>query len=267
MATARATEERLRSWLDGNQPERERLCAAILRLDSRFSRITLRRPKGGRDRGRDLEAVFEDGRLAFGAVSFVNGANDSDTQKRRIKGKFRKDLQSGLKARPDLKVFVFFTNIDLTPGDLTELRSHAAAIGGVTAEIIYRERMLSALQTPAGFAARYQHLDLKMSEEEQVAFFRDYGEQLQSLIARRFTDIDHTLERVEFLADKSSPLHWLQAVLTLDREYDLSAIEPFRVLLQFRRGEACLANLHSASPPRMPRSILAMSGHMGTVFT
>lgn len=233
MATARTTEERLRNWLDGNQAERERLCAAVLRLDSRFSRIMLRRPKGGRDHGRDLEAVFGNEQYAFGAVSFVNGANDSVDQKRRIKKKFRQDLEAALKARPDLKVFVFFTNLDLTPAEVTELRERAASMGGVVAEIIFRERMLMALQSPSGFAARYQHLDIKMSEEEQVAFFRDYGEQLQSVIARRFTDVDRSLERIEFFADKSSPLLWLQVVLTLDRQYDLSAIEPFRVLFQF----------------------------------
>jgi hypothetical protein len=92
--------------------------------------------------------------------------------------------------------------------------------------------------SPAGFAARYQYLGLinKMSDEEQVAFFRDYGEQLQDVITRRFTNIDRSLEGIEFFADKSSPLLWLQDILTLDHEYDLSAIEPFRVLFQFCRG-------------------------------
>src|SRR5258706_4183913 len=100
MATAHDTDERLRHRLDSSQEQRERLCAALLTLDSRFSRITPRRPKGGRDLGRDIEAVFENRQRAFGAVAFVNGANDSTAQKRRIKSKFRDDLKSALKHQP-----------------------------------------------------------------------------------------------------------------------------------------------------------------------
>ena len=235
MSTACFTEERLRSWLDANQQDRERLCAAVLSLDPRFSRVESRRPKGGRDQGRDIEAVFENDRPAFGGVAFVNGANDSSAQKRRIKRKFREDLRAAQSHKPDVKVFVFFTNLDLTPSEVVELQDHARSKGGVVAEILHRERMRMALDSPPGFPFRYQYLGIKMSDEEQVGFFRDYGEQLQALMTRKFTDLDRSLERIEFLSDKASPLHWLQAVITLDHEYDQAELAPFRVLFQFRR--------------------------------
>lgn len=235
MATAHDTDERLRHRLDSNQEQRERLCSALLSLDARFSRIVPRRPKGGPDKGRDIEAVFEGRRLAFGAVSFVNTANDSTSQKSRIKRKFRADLTSALNHKPDLDAFIFFTNIDLTPAEIEELTNNVSVNGKLIVEIFYRERMRMALDSPAGFGFRYQYLDIKMSEDEQVAFFAEFGDQLQNLIARKFTDLDRSLERIEFFADKTSPLNWLQAVITLDQEYELSALVPFCVLFQFRR--------------------------------
>jgi len=48
------TEERLRSWLDSKQVDRERMCLALLTLDSRFANPKLRRPKGAPD----IEVAF-----------------------------------------------------------------------------------------------------------------------------------------------------------------------------------------------------------------
>jgi len=52
------TEERLRSWLDSKQVDRERMCLALLTLDSRFANPKLRRPKGAPDGARDIEVAF-----------------------------------------------------------------------------------------------------------------------------------------------------------------------------------------------------------------
>jgi len=52
------TEERLRSWLDSKQVDRERMCLALLTLDQRFANPRPRRPKGGPDGARDIEVVF-----------------------------------------------------------------------------------------------------------------------------------------------------------------------------------------------------------------
>ena len=71
------TDERLKSYLDTNQLHREQLCRAILAIDKRFSDVRPRHPRGGPDGGRDIEALFRDESLAYGAVGFVNQANDS----------------------------------------------------------------------------------------------------------------------------------------------------------------------------------------------
>ncbi|MEK7404063.1 MAG: hypothetical protein AAB225_03050 [Acidobacteriota bacterium] len=235
MTTPRLTDERLRFGLDSNQEDRERLCAALLSLDRRFSEIKPRRPRGGPDQGRDPEALFENRLLAFGAVAFVNGANDSDAQRRQVTKKFHADLRSALKHKPDLGLFVFFTNIDLAPTEIGVLENDASTKGNLAVEIFCRERMRLALDTASGFAFRHQYLGIKMSDEEQATFSTEFGDDLHRLIARKFTDIDRSLERIEFFADRPSPLIWLQAVITLDRPSEPCELAPFRVLFEFRR--------------------------------
>ena len=64
----RQTEERLRHHLDSNQVMRERLCLAVMPLVGPYTRERPRRPKGGPDGGRDIEAIRE-GRPSCGAQS------------------------------------------------------------------------------------------------------------------------------------------------------------------------------------------------------
>lgn len=103
------TDQRLKNYLDTNQLVREQLSLAILALDKRFSEVRPRHPRGGPDGGRDIEANFKKDQLTFGAVGFVNGANDSDGQKQDIKKKFRDDLKAALAAMPKPQVFIFIT--------------------------------------------------------------------------------------------------------------------------------------------------------------
>jgi len=107
------TDERLKSYLDTNQLHREQMCRAILSIDKRFSDVRPRHPRGGRDGGRDIEAVYREEQVAFGAVGFVNQANDSGEQKKTIKGKFQSDLDSAVAVDKKPNAFVFFTNINL----------------------------------------------------------------------------------------------------------------------------------------------------------
>ena len=81
MSTVRFTEERLRTWALA-QEERERMCLGILSLDPRYSNVKPRRPKGGPDGGRDIEAVFSDRTLVWVGVGFRNNAIDSTEDKR-----------------------------------------------------------------------------------------------------------------------------------------------------------------------------------------
>ena len=107
------TDEKLKSYLDTNQLHREQMCRAVLAADKRFSDVRPRQPRGGPDDGRDIQAIYREDQTVFGAVSFVNQANDSNEQKKTVKKKFFKDLLSAISADKDLKVFVFFTNINL----------------------------------------------------------------------------------------------------------------------------------------------------------
>jgi len=217
MATRHETDEHLRHRPDSSK-QRERLCTDLLSLDKRFSQVRSRNPKGGPDQGRDIEAIFEGHSLAFGAVGFIDGANDSASHRRQIKKKFRDDLASALRHRADLDVFVFFTNVALTPTDQDELRSAARGIKcNIVVELFTREQIRAALDTPMGFGLRLRHLDIELSKSEQASFFAAYGEEIQATIARKFTDLDRSMARLEFLADKPSPLTWLQAVVHLKR--------------------------------------------------
>jgi len=128
MSTPRLTEERLRTWII-NQDDRERMCLGILALDARFSNIKPRRPKGGPDGGRDIEAVFDGRKVVWGAVGFRANVIDSDEDRKWVKAKFEADLESAMKINPELWGFVFFTNIDLKPSEITKLEQFAREKG------------------------------------------------------------------------------------------------------------------------------------------
>jgi hypothetical protein len=206
------TDERLKSFLDTNQLAREQLCLAILAADKRFSEVRPRHPRGGPDGGRDIEAVFRGGQRTFGAVGFLNQANDSDEQRRQIKSKFDDDLESALAA--DLKpvVFVFFTNINLTVGQKDELSERARARGLLHCEIFDRERLRITLDSVDGFAIRFQLLGMELSGAEQASFFARWGGEIQSVISTGFQSVERTLERILFLQEASDVLNILTVI-------------------------------------------------------
>ena len=126
----RLTEERLRYHLDSNQVMRERLCLAILPLLGPDTQERPRRPKGGRDGGRDIEAVFQGSTVISGRESgFRNGGGNDNVARREAEEKFDADLSCALSENPGLQGFVFFTNVDLTPGIIEQLKSSATARG------------------------------------------------------------------------------------------------------------------------------------------
>ncbi len=205
-------------------------------FDKRFSQVRSRNPKGGPDQGRDIEAIFDGRSLAFGAVGFIDGANDSASHRRQIKKKFRDDLASALKHRVDLDVFVFFTNVALTAADQDEMERAARELKRtLVLELFTREEIRAALNTPKGFGLRLAYLDIEMSKSEQTSFFATYGEEIQATIARKFTDLDRSMARVEFLADKHSPLTWLQVAVRLKRSCKPSDLGAFRILVELQR--------------------------------
>src|ERR1700730_5951041 len=149
------TDIRLRSWLDANQRDREQMCRSVLPLDPHYSDVRPRHPAGGPDGGRDIEAVFNGDRTAYGAVGFHNSANDSDEQKKRMRTKFSNDLASALAAKSDLKVFAFFTNLHFTMGEQSEMKDEARQGGIEHCDILDRERLRIELDSPGGFFIRF----------------------------------------------------------------------------------------------------------------
>lgn len=211
------TIERLKSWLNGNQPRRERMCAQILAQMDGYSNIHLRRPQGGPDGGRDLEATYRRNQTIFGAVGFKNDANDSAENKAWARNKFAEDCRKALKSNPSLHGFIFFTNVDLTPTEESNLKQIALNEGLAQVEIIARENMRLYLDGPSGLSTRYQFLDISMSDEEQKVFFQTYGSRLEDIILNRFGYIEEKIERLEFLSESSFPVDRIGLVLFFAR--------------------------------------------------
>ncbi len=222
------TDQRLRNYLDTNQLARERLCLALLLIDERFSDVKPRHPRGGPDGQRDIEGVFRGSQRAFAAVGFQNHADDSAEHRRRAMQKFEADLSAALEAAPGLEVFAFFTNVDLTIADRTDLENSARGKGIKFCEIFHRERIRILLDSPDGFSVRFQYLNIPLSEAEQANFFAKWGDDIQSVISTGFGKLESTLNRLQFFAEAALPLSHVTIILDLDREYTASEIGHFR---------------------------------------
>jgi hypothetical protein len=239
MSDSRVTEERLRSWLDSNQVQRERLCAQLLPLLGTYSHVEPRRPKGGPDGARDLQALYNRELQVWGAAGFRNSAKDDNEDKKWARKKFNDDLQAALDENPALKGFVFFTNLDLTPGEQEELKSHAKSKGIGHVEVFIRERMRLALDSIEGWGYRLQFLELEMTREEQLAFIERYGTRLESLLERQRQElneqrreVDNKLARIEFMHDCWKPTVEAMFSVNLDRPYTAEELGHFRILLR-----------------------------------
>ena len=224
------TTQRLKDQLNSNQAGRERLCAALLSIDKRFSSVTPRHPEGGRDGGADMDAIFLPGQKAVGAVGFVNNANDSAGQKKTIKAKFLEDAKSARKQADPPSAFVFFTNINLTVGEKNTLKKKATKLGFEEVDIYDRERMRLALDNVDGLAARLQFLDIPMSPSEQATFFAKWGDDVQSVVATGFQRVERTLNRLLFLQESEDALSELTVIYELDRAYTQTELGHFRAL-------------------------------------
>ncbi len=225
------TDIRLRSSLDANQRDREQMCRSVLALDPHYSDVRPRHPSGGPDGGRDIEAVFDGDRAAYGAVGFQNGANDSDEQKKRIRAKFSSDLASALAAKPDLKVFAFLTNLHFTMGDQSEMKDEARKGGIEHCDILDRERLRIELDSPSGFFIRFQHLAIPLSEAEQASFLARYGDRIQEVVSTGFQRIERTLGRILFLQEAADVLDGICVRFQLKKSYSADEIGHFRAFV------------------------------------
>jgi hypothetical protein len=228
---ATETDMRLRSWLDSNQRDREQMCRAVLALDERYSDVRPRHPHGGPDGGRDIEATYEGGREAYGAVGFANGANDSDEQKKQIRKKFSDDLRSALRANPQLKAFAFLTNLHFTMGEQDAMKKEAKKAGIEHCDVLDRERIRIELDSPSGFFIRFQYLSVPLSEAEQASFLSRYGSQIQDVVTTGFQRVEKTLNRLLFLSESADVLDALTFRFVLKESYPASAIGHLRAFV------------------------------------
>jgi hypothetical protein len=215
----RQTEERLRNYLDQNQVFQERMCLTLLPLLGPFTAERPRRPKGGPDGGRDIEAVREGTLAVWGAVGFKNGGGADASSRGWVTRKFKADLDRALKENPDLPGFVFFTNVDLTLGQKEKLTRHAHELRLKFVEIYDLERLRHVLDSPEGLLARLQYLDIPMSATEQAALVGKFGGQLQNAVTARFDRVEQTLARMDQFLDLQKPIYRLDlyAALTSPR--------------------------------------------------
>jgi hypothetical protein len=225
------TDIRLRSWLDANQRDREQMCRSVLAVDPHYSDVRPRHPAGGRDGGRDIEAVFNADRVAYGAVGFHNGANDSDEQKKKIKAKFSSDIRSALAAKPDLKAFAFLTNLHFTMGEQSEMKAEARKSGIEHCDILDRERLRIELDSPGGFFIRFQYLGIPMSEAEQASFLARYGDRIQEVVSTGFQRIERVLNRILSLQEAADVLDGVVVLFLLKKNYPADEIGHFRAFV------------------------------------
>jgi hypothetical protein len=231
MSDTRLTEERLRTWVLG-QYDRERMCAGILSLDRRFSNVKARRPKGGPDGARDIEATFENRETVWGAVGFRASVTDDNEDKKWIEAKFKADLKAAKSENVSLRGFVFFTNIDLTPAEERDLVTHARGEGMEVVEVFNREALRLVLDSPRGLGLRFQHLGIPLSEAEQQSFFAEYGDALQRVVQEGFGAIDERLRRIEFFHDCSKPLLGGSIAVHLKQECTPEQLGHFRFVAE-----------------------------------
>ena len=232
MDSVKLTHERLRTALNSDQASRERLCLSVLSLDRNYTDVKPRRPEGGPDGGRDIECL-RNGQPCFGAVGFQNNVSDAPQEIRSAKKKFKDDLKSALKAKPDIHAFVFFTNVDLIPGEVKQLVEWGEKKGVSFIDIYYRERICLALSNPEGLAFRYQYLSIKLSDEEQASFFSRFGSDIERLVRGGFDSIERKIDELAFENWKNGYLKNLKLKLYLrDNEEGIGVKnEHFRVLL------------------------------------
>lgn len=254
----RDTDERLRTW-DLTQADRERLCIDVLAVDPHYSDTRPRRPRGGPDGGRDIEAVYNGFTPACGAVGFRTPADDSPTDHRWAMAKFRTDLQAALSAVPGTRHFTFFTNVDLTPSEQQDLVSEARR-SGVTTDLYYRERIRSVLCRPEGVLIRARYLKIPLTEEEQFALFDRFGEAVA--LATRHTEeqLSTQFGRIEFNTRRPLPVQDCEFSVGLRTPLTATEIGTYGVVLEIfdpRAEDASrlyLANLadHMLETPPAP---------------
>ena len=203
---------------------------AIIKTDKRFKDVHPRHPRGGPDGGRDIQAIYE-GKEVFIAVGFLNSANDNDKDRKKTIRKFKSDLKRAKEECKDLQNFIFITNVNLTITQKRKAIEHARDKGIYLCDIYDRERLRIILDSPDGFAIRYQYLGISLSEAEQAAFFTKWGDTLQDFISQSFESVGDKLSRIQFLQEAHRPLRSLNFIFRLKDNANIGNSPHYRVVM------------------------------------
>lgn len=167
------TEIKLKLWR-GDQIGAERLAATLLHLDG-FSSVDPQCPLGGPDGFKDV--LCEKNGWKYVAAAYFP---TSDQKFKKTQDKFLHDFDGV--SKNSAHGLVFITNQALTPGERKTLEDLATAKGHKSL-IYHLERIRALLDSPSGYGARLEYLDIDMSREEQLSFFsqwnRSFTDQLQ----------------------------------------------------------------------------------------
>ncbi|HYD75078.1 Fic family protein [Ramlibacter sp.] len=191
------TELKLKFWR-GDQIGAERLSATILHIEG-FSAVDPQCPLGGPDGLKDV--LCEKNNWKYVAAAYFP---TGEKLFRETKAKFVHDL----KGVQDNSVdgIVFLTNQSLTPGERDLLGEEANALGHKS--IIYHlERIRALLDSPSGYGARLEYLDIDMSREEQLSFFSQWNRSFADMLqAQSLLIIREIGKRLDSLGDVAEGL-------------------------------------------------------------
>ncbi len=191
------TELKLIHWR-GDQIGAERLAAAILHIDG-FASVDPQCPLGGPDGLKDL-ICEKNGWRYVAAAYFPN----SELKFKTTRDKFAGDLQGVSDNSTD--GIVFISNQPLTPGERDELVAIADG-SNHKAMIYHRERIRALLDSPAGYGARLEYLNIGMTLEEQSSFVAARDASFEASLRRHTTQIiDQLSRRFDNLEEATSAL-------------------------------------------------------------
>jgi hypothetical protein len=187
----------------------------------------------------------------WAAVGFRNGGGSDDCARADAENKFKADLARALEENQSLVAFVFFTNVDLTPSRIEELKRYAQARNVNIVDVFDMERLRHVLDSAEGLIARLQYLDIPMSPTEQLSLVSKFGSQLQEAVTARFDRVERTLGHMERFLDFQKPLLRLDAFIELKNPETSSSIGNEALLLrieglhEFRKTFSCLCVSHT----------------------
>jgi hypothetical protein len=180
----RETWNRLLEWDKGQAPS-ERLAARLLSSEN-YSNINPSHPLGGKDGGKDA-FVEKDGLKLILAVYFPRGKKTIQ----EITKKFRADFEGVSKNKSD--GIIFFTNQELTLSEQNDLKAIAK---GSILDLYYLERIGILLDVPRNYGLRLEFLQISMTHEEMLAFYKQRDEEYLTRLAGVTNELQLAVDKI-----------------------------------------------------------------------